>query len=206
MVEQNTIPTIRESILKAARTEFTRAGYKGASLRKIAQEVGIVVSNIYNYYESKDDLFRAVLQPLLSDIDRMLYRHNDEEFLTLSVFTDESYQDKMMEDSLTIVRKHRDILHLALFQSGGSSLENYRNDLIRRQAQIGEEYLRLMKQRFPNLRVDVSPFFVHVQSAWWVTIMGEIAFHQDLTDEEITRSLQEFTLYGTGGWKALLNA
>lgn len=206
MVEQNTIPTIRENILKAARTEFTRAGYKGASLRKIAQEVGIVVSNIYNYYESKDDLFRAVLQPLLSDIDRMLYHHNDEEFLTLSVFTDESYQDKMMEDSLTIVRKHRDMLHLALFQSGGSSLENYRNDLIRRQAQIGEEYLRLMKQRFPNLRVDVSPFFVHVQSAWWVTIMGEIAFHQDLTDEEITRSLQEFTLYGTGGWKALLNA
>nr|WP_315077486.1 helix-turn-helix domain-containing protein [uncultured Porphyromonas sp.] len=54
---------MREKILQVARAEFLEYGFRDASLRRIAVKTSISVSNIYNHYKSKDDLFRAVLHP-----------------------------------------------------------------------------------------------------------------------------------------------
>lgn len=43
----------RARILRAAREEFMVNGFRDASLRTIARESGVAVSNIYNYFEHK---------------------------------------------------------------------------------------------------------------------------------------------------------
>ncbi|MCK5134632.1 MAG: TetR family transcriptional regulator [Bacteroidales bacterium] len=55
----------RYRIIRAARKEFLRKGFKGASMRLIAAASGVSTSNIYNYFQSKDQIFREVLNPLL---------------------------------------------------------------------------------------------------------------------------------------------
>jgi AcrR family transcriptional regulator len=49
-------------ILHAARGLLAAEGYAGLSMRKVAAEVGISLSNVQHYYQSKDALLEALLQ------------------------------------------------------------------------------------------------------------------------------------------------
>ena len=48
-------------ILQAARTLLAAEGYAGLSMRRVAAEVGMSLSNVQHYYQSKDALLEAVL-------------------------------------------------------------------------------------------------------------------------------------------------
>lgn len=48
-------------ILGAARRIFAGEGYAGLSMRRVAAEVGVSLSNVQYYYRSKDTLVEAVL-------------------------------------------------------------------------------------------------------------------------------------------------
>lgn len=48
-------------ILNAARALFATEGYAGLSMRKVAAQVGMSLSNVQHYYQSKDLLIEAVL-------------------------------------------------------------------------------------------------------------------------------------------------
>ena len=50
-----------QAILHAARAIFASEGYAGLSMRRVAAEVGISLSNVQHYYPSKDLLIEAVL-------------------------------------------------------------------------------------------------------------------------------------------------
>ncbi len=50
----------RRSIIDVAEDFFTREGYERTMVDKIALEAGYTKATIYNYFESKDDLFMAV--------------------------------------------------------------------------------------------------------------------------------------------------
>jgi AcrR family transcriptional regulator len=49
-------------ILHAARRIFASEGYAGLSMRRVASDVGISLSNVQHYYKSKDILIEAMLQ------------------------------------------------------------------------------------------------------------------------------------------------
>ena len=52
----------RADIISAAYRLFIRHGYHGTSMREITKEAGISLGAIYNHFESKEDLFSAVLE------------------------------------------------------------------------------------------------------------------------------------------------
>lgn len=55
-------------ILKAARSEFARAGLSGARIEQIAEKSGANKRMIYHYFGSKDNLFAAVVEEAYLDI------------------------------------------------------------------------------------------------------------------------------------------
>lgn len=55
---------IRKKILNAAENIFYQKGFRGATTRSIANEVGISVSNLYLYYENKEAIFYGVTDGL----------------------------------------------------------------------------------------------------------------------------------------------
>lgn len=67
---------IQKEILKAAEKVFLENGFPKASMREIAQEAQVVLSNIYNYFKSKDDIFCTVVRPVISAFERMLHEHH----------------------------------------------------------------------------------------------------------------------------------
>jgi AcrR family transcriptional regulator len=56
----------KEKILKVSKILFSELGYKGASVRKIASEVGIRESAIYNHYKNKEEIFLDVAKEIFS--------------------------------------------------------------------------------------------------------------------------------------------
>lgn len=55
----------REAILEAGLTVFSEAGFRGATLDRIAAEAGLSKPNLLYYYPSKEAIYDALLQDLL---------------------------------------------------------------------------------------------------------------------------------------------
>jgi AcrR family transcriptional regulator len=51
----------RELLIEAAFRQFTAHGFHGASMRQIAEDVGLAVGGIYNHFANKDEMLKAVL-------------------------------------------------------------------------------------------------------------------------------------------------
>ena len=52
----------RALIVNAAQKAFLESGYAEASVNHIAEEAGVSIKTLYRHFESKDDLFNAVMQ------------------------------------------------------------------------------------------------------------------------------------------------
>jgi len=57
---------MREAILSAAEQVFDASGYSAATMEAVAREAGIAKGSIYNYFESKQDLFRQLYDSVVS--------------------------------------------------------------------------------------------------------------------------------------------
>jgi TetR/AcrR family transcriptional regulator len=68
--EQNEKST-RLRILDAAADLFAEVGYAGASVKQIAERAGVTGAMIHYYFQSKENLYRAVLDRVVSDLETM---------------------------------------------------------------------------------------------------------------------------------------
>ncbi len=69
-------PERRETILRAALSEFASKGYSATGINELARKAGISIGSLYSYFASKEDLFLAIvdigsaaLVRELSDVD-----------------------------------------------------------------------------------------------------------------------------------------
>ncbi|OPX10798.1 TetR family transcriptional regulator [Mycobacterium sp. AT1] len=53
---------LRDSLFDAALQAFAEFGFRGASMRRIAERAGMSLSNLYNYAPSKEDLLVQILR------------------------------------------------------------------------------------------------------------------------------------------------
>ena len=195
---------IRQRILVVARQEFITHGVRNTSIRSVARKTGIATGNIYNYFKSKDELFRAVLKPLIDTIERYILSHNEERHLNIDVFNVNEFQDEHIQTMKMLVKNFRPELRLLLFNAEGTSLAGYADRSTYHQTHIGKEYLRLMKERYPHINIDISPFFLHIASSTWVNIFCELVQHEDYEEHEVERALEQYAAYSTAGWKTLI--
>ena len=61
----------RKSILTAAKSVFWERGYAQTTMEKIAQAARVSKGAIYLYFPSKDDLFLALLIPMIQDLGKL---------------------------------------------------------------------------------------------------------------------------------------
>src|SRR5579884_2292008 len=57
----------RDGILSAAASEFARKGFAGARVHAIAAEAGVNIALLYYYFDTKEELYTAVLEQLFAD-------------------------------------------------------------------------------------------------------------------------------------------
>lgn len=195
---------VKDNLVEIAREAFLEHGYKGVSMRDISRLTGMALGNIYYYFKSKDDLFKEVLHPLISKLEEVLLEHNKEENITLNVFARAGEDYPFIWHFSDIVNEYRNELYLLFFQSQGSALEQYPDLLLDNVEVMGQEYLKRMKTKYPQLNTDVTPFFMRIVASIQITIMKELASKRSIPDEEFRQFAVEYSKYNASGWKMLL--
>lgn len=82
----------REEILQAALELFLKKGFDGTPTSKIAAAVGTSKANVYHHFRAKDDLLRALVDPLFERVEQLVGREPEREELL------EEYLEIMLED------------------------------------------------------------------------------------------------------------
>ncbi len=195
---------IQDTILKVARKSFLEHGYRNTSMRTIAKEANVTLSNIYNYFKNKDEILEVILQPVLTDMEHMLSRYKDPYYITNNwvEINDVSEMDEF-NDHVKFILTYRKEFDLLLHKCSGSKYENIKDYFIDRYTASSRDYLQLMKEKYPQVNKEISDFFLHTTAAWWIQIVSEIVSHH-LNEEEIFQFLKEYMTFGTGGWQRLM--
>ena len=73
----------KELILKVSKDEFIKKGFVNSSLRNIAKKCHISATAIYRHFKSKEELFNAVIEPLISYFNEiaLFVENNDYDYL-----------------------------------------------------------------------------------------------------------------------------
>lgn len=195
---------IKQIIIETARKEFLDRGFKNTSMRIISKKSSVGLGNLYNYFTSKDELFAIVLNPLLTAFEKAMKEQDSEENRTIDMLTSKEYQIHTIHSIFKIITRHRRELRILFFGSEGSCLGTYKERLIEKNTRIGLEYIQQMKREHPTINSDISPFLIRVACVWWVTILGEIANNENLTEQEIERFISDYVCFDTAGWKTLM--
>jgi AcrR family transcriptional regulator len=62
----------KRSLVASATEEFAEYGYEGASLRQICSKAGVTTGALYFFFDSKEDLFKSVVSPLMTEFPSIL--------------------------------------------------------------------------------------------------------------------------------------
>lgn len=198
----------REQIVEVARRTFLKRGYVKTSMRDIAAGVGIGVSNIYNYFKSKDELFRHIVSPLIIKLERMMREHHNVkdqgDFLCCATGQSNGMVGDHVREYMLLINNHRDELKLLLYQSQGSSLENFIDTYTDECTQLVLAFMNEFKRKYPEYGVTQTPFTYHVHTVWMFSFISEVIKH-DLPVDEIRRALEDYIQFEFGGWRTLMN-
>ena len=63
--------TTKEKITEEALTLFAEKGYKGTSVKNIADAVGIKDASLYNHFKSKQEIFNSIVELVLTHISSL---------------------------------------------------------------------------------------------------------------------------------------
>lgn len=198
----------REEILAVAKRIFVKKGFAKTSIREIASGANVGVSNLYNYFKSKDEIFRRIVMPLIIEMERMVAEHHNvkyhEQFLKYASGESDAMMSEHVEIYMKLIRNHHDELELILFKAQGSSLENFIDDYTDECTRQVLAFMDDFKTKYPNFSTVNSTFTYHVHTVWMFSFIAEIIKHK-LKPNEIEKAIEDYIHFEYTGWRELLN-
>ena len=193
---------IRNKILSVAKKEFLKNGYRKTSLKTIAEQVQITAPTIYCYFKNKDDVFRTLVQPVLTYFEKV----EDQYTTTADLFVLNQFRqyEPTQQDYLAhmqFIDEYRDEFKLLFSGSSGSSLENYPDYLMDLYTDVSFRLIELLQRHYPQMP-KISRFFIHTMAGMYVNIFREVVQH-DVSREELELYTEELITFRRFGWMAI---
>lgn len=189
------------SILRAARKEFILRGFKDASMRTIAKDANVGLSNIYNYFKNKDEIFLEIVSPARDDLFAFVKDKHTEKYIDFNFMSTRAYQEETVDVYIQLLIKYKEEIRLLLFYSQGSTMENFRETLTEYLTDVSNNHKAIVKNHYPQVQ-EVSSFFTHTLCAFMVSIVGEIVTH-DMEKHKIREFFREYFRFQIAGWREL---
>lgn len=190
-----------KSILRAARKEFILRGFKDASMRTIAKDANVGLSNIYNYFKNKDEIFLEIVSPARDDLFAFVKDKHTEKYIDFNFMSTRAYQEETVDVYIQLLIKYKEEIRLLLFYSQGSTMENFRETLTEYLTDVSNNHKAIVKNYYPQVQ-EVSSFFTHTLCAFMVSIVGEIVTH-DMEKHKIREFFKEYFRFQIAGWREL---
>ncbi len=195
----------KERLLVCAREEFLEKGYQKASLRSICRKAGVTTGALYFFFENKEDLFAAIVQPTIEQVRTMATQHVKQELMMLQNIpgadADNMHDDyNATQQILHVLYQNYDICQLLLAKSQGSQYENTIDEFV----EIFENGQRLLAvEQAKQLNVqppdeDILHWVVHIEMDAYVHVL----LHEK-NEQKALKHMGKMLEYLASGWKAL---
>lgn len=194
-----------EMIHTAAKAEFMEKGFQAASLRNIVKTAGVTTGAFYGYYNSKEELFAALVDPSYEYMmDR--YRQSHESFESLPMEKQPEQIGKMssecMYDLLGFSCEHMDEFYLILKCSEGTKYASMIDDMVELEVESTHKYYRVLEQLgTPAPKIDER--LEHIMATGMIGAFFEMVLHR-MTFEDAKMFLQQLNDFYTAGWMKIM--
>jgi len=188
------------SILDSAENEFFNLGYDKASMRTIAKNADTTLGNVYNYFDSKEDLFSKIVDKPYNMMQSIFRNHNSY-----------SKGDELLEiKNIDAWRKElRSTLHryLPMFTkpfviliegSTGTKYSHARDALVNLLAEHFHEHIYEYNKSYEN--VELAPVFAEELIDGVIKIVKN---YDDINIQE--RLITEYVVFFAVGTMGILN-
>ncbi len=137
----------KEKILKVATALFSQYGYKATSVRKIAAEVGIRESALYNHFKNKEDIFLQVAKNIFTSP----FTFNSDEIKELAVRGKPFLQKFTTQyKMLTFDKKNENMFRLLMIE-------------LMQNKELREEFMNEFHNK--NIKILSEAFFIMMQNS-----------------------------------------
>ena len=175
---------VSKRLIEIARQEFFDCGFEGASIRTIAQKAETSPRAIYTRFENKEELFAAVVGPVLSDFMRIFFRERNKYWERAKKRDFSVPSESIYHAYLKYVYSHSQEFILILQKSAGTRFDHFTDKL-------ASFDLRGVRRNIPKL-LNINPFEKNNQSTNLFLKNITRAFYHNLFDSLIQGlSLQE---------------
>lgn len=195
---------IRGRVLTVAKRQFERKGYSKTSMREIAELAGVGVGNIYNYFTNKDELFHEVVRPVLHALEAMLQAHHGIKGEDIMTMRSEKYLKACIDEYVSLINTHHELMEILLFRAQGSSLEHFRENYTDRSTELVKAWFVSMQKKHPHINTSVSDFIIHLHTVWMFTMFEELLMHS-VPRQEMEAILHDYILFEIQGWRAIIH-
>lgn len=117
-----------ERILKSAFANFQENGYLKASIRQICKDAGVTNGAFYAHFESKEDLFGKIVEPVLEGL-KDLYNSENERYLKIGSKEEiRNLLEQTFSSNRILIRylyEHAEIFRLLLTAAQGTAYDDY---------------------------------------------------------------------------------
>lgn len=94
----------RERILTTARELFAAHGYRAASMREIAERLGISKPSLYHHFTSKAQILESLIAEPIDELARVVD----------GAGSDDGTPERILRGCIDVVVRHRHVMHLLL--------------------------------------------------------------------------------------------
>lgn len=190
-------------ILESAMNTFKEIGFRNASIRNICRDAGVTNGAFYAHFESKDDLFAALVSEKLNVFNETYQEMSDINIQSVDDIIrmfDMSYSS--IETLIHYVYSERDVFTLILKSSDGTSYEHFISDLINEECKNTMIFLESAK-KFMKRPENISERIIRMGASMVINSMLD-AFLEGVSEEDNIRETKIASDFCIAGYKELL--
>lgn len=193
-----------DRIVQAAMAEFLEKGYEQASMKAVADAVGMTSAALYRHFASKQDMFAALVQPAADAAREWIRSHEEASFQELSdggavrmwEFEDGNNDARLVLD---VMYRQPDAFRLLLFKAAGTPYESCVHDWIERATDQMMQFLSRCRDRGVPARPILRDEMHMLITAYTAALFQPI--EHGYSREDAKRYLRTMLDFFTPGWR-----
>lgn len=195
-----------EKIVEAAMREFQEKGFEQASMKSVADAVGMTSAALYRHFDSKQDMFAALVQPAVDALDAWKEKHIASSYNLLEqedsgIMWDFEADCNDARMVLDVMYQQPELFRLLLCCSAGTPYENFAHDMVEQATDRMMCFLQDCKARGIHIR-EVQRDEMHMLvSAYCAALIQPIEHGYERADAE--RYLKTMIDFFTPGWRKI---
>ncbi len=190
----------RQKLIECAKKEFLEKGYTKASLRSICADAGVTTGALYFFFENKEDLFAAIVDPPLNGLKSILYKHfkeDEAEISEINSIDDIDMDHTEISDKIVgYIYDNYDSFMLLITKTENTVYEN-----------VVDEFVSMLEKSIPLTMVKLKGYRIDEYMSHWMSHISMDAFiHVIKHEKDVNKAkarLRAILNYLVMGWVQL---